>query len=74
MKEITILGSTGSIGQNTLEVVSRLPGQFRVVGLANRQNIELLKKQVDKFHPRWVAIADEEKAEDFKKNSKGLLI
>jgi 1-deoxy-D-xylulose-5-phosphate reductoisomerase len=73
MKEITILGSTGSIGQNTLEVVSRLPGQFRVVGLATRQNIELLKKQVDKFHPKWVAIADEEKGEDFKKNSKELL-
>ncbi len=73
MKEITILGSTGSIGQNTLEVVSQLHDQFRVVGLSTRRNIELLRKQVDKFHPRWVAIADEEKGEIFKKNSKGLL-
>ena len=73
MKEITILGSTGSIGKNTLEVVSQLHNQFRVVGLSARGNIELLKQQVDKFHPKWVAIADEEKGEDFKKNSKGLL-
>lgn len=73
MKEITILGSTGSIGQNTLAVVSQLRDQFRVAGLGTRRNIELLKKQVDKFHPRWVAIADEEKGEIFKKNSKGLV-
>ncbi len=73
MKEITILGSTGSIGQNTLKVVSGLQDQFRVVGLSTRRNIELLKEQVDKFHPKWVAIADEEKGEQFRKNFKGLV-
>ncbi len=73
MKEITILGSTGSIGQNTLEVISGLSGQFKVVGLSVRENIELLAKQVKKFHPKWVAIADEAKAEQFKKKFKGSL-
>lgn len=71
MKKITVLGSTGSVGQNTLEVASQLHGQFRVVGMSTRGNIELLKKQVDKFHPRWVAIADEEKGEKFRKKFKG---
>ena len=73
MKEITILGSTGSIGQNTLKVISQLQDQFSVAGLSTRRNIELLKQQVDKFHPKWVAIADEEKGEEFKKNCKGLV-
>ena len=68
MKEITVLGSTGSIGKNTLEVVSQLKGQFKVVGLSAQNNIELLKKQVEKFHPKWVAIADDAKGEQFKKN------
>ena len=73
MKEITILGSTGSIGRNTLEVISRSPGQFKVVGLSTRGNIELLKEQVVKFHPCWVAVADEKKGEQFKKEWKGNL-
>lgn len=68
MKEITILGSTGSIGQSTLEVISGLSGQFKVVGLSVRSNTELLKKQVEKFRPKWVAIADEEKGKEFKEN------
>lgn len=73
MKEITILGSTGSIGKNTLEVVSQLNGQFKVVGLSAQNNIELLTEQVEKFEPKWVAIADDAKGEVFKKNFKGSL-
>jgi len=73
MKEITILGSTGSIGQSTLEVVSALSGQFKVIGLGVRENTELLAKQVEKFRPKCVAIADEEKGERFKKEFKGSL-
>jgi len=72
MKEIIILGSTGSIGQSTLEVVSQLGGQFKVVGLSARENTPLLAKQVKKFRPKWVAIANERKGEEFKKNFKGL--
>ena len=73
MKEITILGSTGSIGQSTLEVISGLSGQFKVVGLSVRENTELLAKQIEKFRPKWVAIADEAKGERFKKFFKGSL-
>ncbi len=71
MKEIIVLGSTGSIGQSTLEVVSQLRGQFKVVGLSVRENTQLLAKQVKKFHPKWVAIADEVKGKEFRKNFHG---
>ncbi|MDD5454676.1 MAG: 1-deoxy-D-xylulose-5-phosphate reductoisomerase [Candidatus Ratteibacteria bacterium] len=73
MKEIIILGSTGSIGKSTLEVVSELRGQFKVVGLSACENTRLLARQVRKFHPKWVAIADKEKGERFKKNFRGSL-
>lgn len=61
MKTITILGSTGSIGRNVLEVISSCPEEFKIEGLTGRANIDLLQKQIDKFHPRWVAVADPEK-------------
>ena len=59
MKHISLLGSTGSIGQNVLEVVRRYPGRFRVVGLAAGSNITLLKDQIDAFNPELVSVADE---------------
>jgi len=52
-KRIAILGSTGSIGQQTLEVVRALPDQFRIVGLAAGKNIGLLAKQIEEFRPRF---------------------
>ncbi|MGV2827336.1 1-deoxy-D-xylulose-5-phosphate reductoisomerase [Myxosarcina sp. GI1(2024)] len=61
MKAITILGSTGSIGTQTLEIVSQHPDKFRVVGLAARNNIELLAEQVRAFNPEIVAICNENK-------------
>ena len=54
VKQLAILGSTGSIGQQTLEVVRALPHQFRVVGLASGKNISLLTKQINEFKPRFV--------------------
>jgi len=54
MKKIVILGSTGSIGCQTLDVVRTFPGEFEVVGLAAGTNLELLNKQVQEFHPRHV--------------------
>ncbi len=54
VKRLAILGSTGSIGQQTLEVVRALPHQFRVVGLAAGKNIGLLTKQINEFKPRFV--------------------
>ena len=58
MKGICILGSTGSIGQNTLRVVRSLPGRFRVISLAAGRNIELLAEQVREFQPQVISVAD----------------
>ena len=61
MKPITILGSTGSIGTQTLDIVATHPDKFRVVGLAAGNNIELLSEQISQFQPEIVAIGDREK-------------
>jgi 1-deoxy-D-xylulose-5-phosphate reductoisomerase len=58
MKSITLLGSTGSIGTQTLEIVADHPDKFRIVGLAAGRNIELLSTQIRTFKPKIVAIAD----------------
>jgi 1-deoxy-D-xylulose-5-phosphate reductoisomerase len=58
VKAITLLGSTGSIGTQTLDIVAQYPDQFRIVGLAAGRNIELLSTQIRQFHPEIVAIAD----------------
>ena len=60
-KAITILGSTGSIGTQTLDIVTDHPDKFRVVGLAAGRNITLLAAQIRKFQPEIVAISDEDK-------------
>lgn len=61
-KRISILGSTGSIGCNALEVVRRNPGQFSVAVLASRSNVALLRDQIAEFHPELVAVYDEQAA------------
>jgi len=61
VKAITLLGSTGSIGTQTLEIVAQYPDQFRLVGLAARSNVELLAQQVRQFRPQIVAICDSER-------------
>jgi len=67
MKSVTILGSTGSIGTQALDVVRRNPDRFKVVGLsAAGANQELLVGQVREFLPPHVAIADEQAAADVK--------
>ena len=63
MKKLIILGSTGSIGTQTLDVVRHYKDKFEVVGLACNSNIELLKKQIDEFKPKYVAVSDEKAAE-----------
>jgi 1-deoxy-D-xylulose-5-phosphate reductoisomerase len=54
MKRIVILGSTGSIGRQTLDIVRAFPDEFEVIGLAAGNNIELLKEQVEEFSPKHV--------------------
>lgn len=60
-KPITILGSTGSIGTQTLDIVTHNPDKFRVVGLAAGRNITLLAEQIRKFQPEIVAISHEDR-------------
>ncbi|NJO41379.1 MAG: 1-deoxy-D-xylulose-5-phosphate reductoisomerase [Cyanobacteria bacterium RU_5_0] len=59
MKAITLLGSTGSIGTQTLDIVAQYPDQFRLVGLAARSNVELLANQIRRFRPQIAAICDQ---------------
>jgi len=70
MKKIAILGSTGSIGTSTLEVIRRHSDRFKAVGLAARSSLELLEQQIRLFKPSVVAVYDEQSALELKK--KGL--
>ncbi|MBK7947336.1 MAG: 1-deoxy-D-xylulose-5-phosphate reductoisomerase [Deltaproteobacteria bacterium] len=58
MKRIAILGSTGSIGEQTLDVVARHPGRFEVVALAAGRRVDRLVEQARRFAPRIVSVAD----------------
>lgn len=72
MKKVTILGSTGSIGVNTLKVCSTLG--FRVVALATHRNIELLKQQIVQFAPMIVAVYDRQQAKELRKSVSCLVL
>ena len=63
-KGLAILGSTGSIGTQTLDVVRTFPNDFRVVGLAARRSLDLLQAQIIEFQPKLISCqgTDEEKA------------
>ena len=58
MKSIVILGSTGSIGTNTLDIVDRFPDEFRVVGLTAGNNDEMLEGQIRRYKPLSVALSN----------------
>ena len=59
MKRISLLGSTGSIGVSTLDVIGAHPDQFVVMALAAGRNIKLMKQQIERFRPRLAAVFDE---------------
>jgi 1-deoxy-D-xylulose-5-phosphate reductoisomerase len=67
IKRITILGSTGSIGRNALDIVSRNMNRFKVSVLTARNNVDLLEKQIKAFSPDVVALADEKAARELRK-------
>lgn len=69
MKHLSILGSTGSIGTSTLDVVSKHPERFRVVALAAGSNIKLLEDQINQFRPEVVAVYNDASAEELKKKN-----
>ncbi len=59
MKNLTILGSTGSIGVSTLDVVGRHPGEYRVFALVAGRNADLLASQIERFRPEMAVVATE---------------
>ena len=71
MKKIAILGSTGSIGTQTLDVVSEHSDELQVVALAAGSNKERLKEQIKEFHPKLVSLSDEKKAQELKEELAG---
>lgn len=71
MKNICILGSTGSIGKSSLDVIAGFPERFRVAYLTTNKNITCLKKQIDRFRPKGVVVLDESSASELKKISDG---
>ena len=66
MKHIVILGSTGSIGASTLDVVSKFPHHFSILGLTAGTNSEKLEQQIRTFHPRVVALTSEAAAQSLR--------
>jgi 1-deoxy-D-xylulose-5-phosphate reductoisomerase len=62
LKNIAVLGSTGSIGQNSLEVIKNHPDRFRAAYLTTNTNVDLLERQVLDFQPRGVVVFDQQAA------------
>jgi len=69
---VAILGSTGSIGRSTLDVIARNPDRFKVVALSAHQSIDLLLQQVIQFKPQYVVVTDAAAAATFKVQLKGI--
>lgn len=72
MKTIIILGSTGSIGTNTLDIVQRFPEEFRVAGLTAGNNIDKLEEQIRIFKPRVVALSNDAAAATLRQRCAGI--
>ena len=68
MKKIAILGSTGSVGKNTLSVIRRFPDRFRVIGLSANADIKTLDGQIKEFHPLFVCLKDKGAAFKLERN------
>ena len=66
MKKLTILGSTGSIGTQTLDVVRNNLDKFEVVAMSANKSVDLLLKQIMEFKPKYVAVYDKEASERLK--------
>lgn len=71
-KKIVILGSTGSIGQQTLEVIRKYSNEFEVVGLSGWENTTFLKEQINFFKPKLAVVKNEYTAKKLKKNLNNL--
>jgi 1-deoxy-D-xylulose-5-phosphate reductoisomerase len=67
MKRIALLGSTGSIGRQTLNVIQQLSSELQIISLAAKENIDLLERQALMFHPELIAVYDTDKAKELQK-------
>ena len=74
MKRLIVLGSTGSVGCSTLDLVAQFPERYEVVALAVNRNVEKLEDQVRQFHPKIVSLSDEAAAKDFRRRCSDLKI
>jgi 1-deoxy-D-xylulose-5-phosphate reductoisomerase len=72
LKKIAVLGSTGSIGVSTLEIVKAFPDCYQVIALTAGNNINLLQKQVELFRPRIVSVVSEVAAQTLSQQLKGI--
>ncbi|QIQ41271.1 MAG: 1-deoxy-D-xylulose-5-phosphate reductoisomerase [Buchnera aphidicola (Aphis urticata)] len=63
MKKITILGSTGSIGNNTISIIKKHPDLFKIVALVANKNVSIMLEQCELFSPNWVAMQNEKSAD-----------
>src|SRR5665647_3340309 len=66
MKHISILGSTGSVGTQTLDVISHYPDLYKIEGLAGGRNLALLVEQIKQFRPKKVSVASKALADELK--------
>ncbi len=71
MKKILILGSTGSIGINTLNVIRKFPGKFKISALTVNKRIDLLKPQIEEFKSEFVVVQNKDFAEELKRKISG---
>lgn len=70
MKHIAILGSTGSIGISTLDVINRFTSGFKAIGLSTNSRVDILYRQIKKHKPRYVCVNEPDKADCLKKKLK----
>jgi 1-deoxy-D-xylulose-5-phosphate reductoisomerase len=71
MKHLSILGSTGSIGTNALDIVRMHPEHFKISALTAAKNMDLLARQIEEFQPEFISVLDEAKAFELSKLLKG---
>ena len=74
MKKVALFGSTGSIGRQALDVIDKSRQQLSVAVLACGKNIELLRKQIERYSPEAVVVKDEEDAKELRRDFPGLVI
>src|SRR3989338_10239383 len=64
MRRVAVLGSTGSVGQQTLDVIARHPDKLQLIGVAGRSRIDVLARQVAAFHPPLACVWEAEQAKE----------